>query len=76
MTDPRRPDHSIVDDDDVVGHGLDPAAVQPPREDEDVAGHAVSVRPAVRDPRSDAGSDDDDVEGHVYVRPEDQSRET
>jgi hypothetical protein len=65
MTDPRRPDHQIVDDDDVAGHGVGPAAV-PPHEGDDVEGHAFSARPEVRD-------DDEDVEGHVYVRPEDQS---
>jgi hypothetical protein len=68
MTDPRKPDHSIVDD-DVAGHGMGTAEVQPPRED-DVEGHAFSARPEVRD------DEDDDVEGHVYVRPEDQSRES
>jgi hypothetical protein len=70
MTDPRRPDYSIVDDDDVAGHSRDPAGVQPSQDDADVRGHAVSARPAVRD------GGGDDVEGHVYVRTEDQSRET
>jgi hypothetical protein len=80
MTDPRRPDHSIVDDDDVVGHHLDPAAVQPPRDD-DVQGHGSARSEVGHDePRGGAGDSkddgEDDVEGHVYVRPEDQSRET
>lgn len=71
MTDPRRPDHSIVDD-DVEGHGIESGRVQPPRDDSgDVEGHGLAVRP-----ESDEREHEEDVEGHVYVRPEDQSRES
>jgi hypothetical protein len=72
MTDShRRPDQPPVDD-DVEGHAAGGGSrVEPLRDenDADVSGHAFSARPETRD-------QDDDVEGHVYVRPEDQSRET
>ncbi len=72
MTDPRNPDYSVVDD-DVAGHVAESGRVQPSRDDGgDVHGHAFSARPETK---ADVEDDEDDVEGHLYARPEDQSRE-
>ncbi len=66
MPDPRNPDYQLVEDDDVEGHGITSGRIQPPREEDgDVHGHSAP------DPGPD---EEDDVEAHMYVRPEDQSR--
>ncbi len=69
MTDPRRPDYPLLDD-DVEGHDSSSGRIQPPRDESgDVHGHAHGARPETKDDSTDG----DDVEGHVYVRNQDHS---
>lgn len=74
MIDPRKPDYPIVDD-DVQGHAISSNRVQPPRDEAgDVHGHAHGVKPQAKHTPDDAADDEGDVDGHVYVRPEEHSR--
>ncbi|GEM_PF-6782510 len=74
MIDPRKPDYPIVSD-DVEGHGISSGRVQPPRDEAgDVHGHAHGVTPQTKEAPTAAADDEDDVEAHVYVRPEEHSR--